>query len=311
VVSAALAASLAWGCAASHTTVVKPTGAPVALQTATKQQLIERYDEQAAAVTSLNASIKLTLTAGSTYTGVIKQYHEINGFILAQKPASVRMIGQAPVVGTNIFDMESDGKTFNVFIPSQKKFITGPANLERTSAKPIENLRPQHLTDAIFWEALLEQGPVLLEEANEGASEEMGRYYVLTVAQVEGGTGNDATAADWEIAQKIWFDRADLNVARIETYESGGKIGSDVRYSKWGTFGAVKYPREISLVRPSEDYKLEIEITKLTVNEEIAADRFVLSQPAGTELVNAGEESQDEKPQETTPQGTKPTGTKP
>jgi hypothetical protein len=284
----------------------------MALQTATKQELIERYDEQAAAVTSLNASIKLTLTAGSTYTGVIKQYHEINGFILAQKPASVRLIGQAPVVGTNIFDMGSDGKMFNVFIPSQKKFLTGPANLERTSAKPIENLRPQHLTGAIFWEALPEGDPVLLEEASEGGSEDMGRYYVLTVAQVEGGTGSDATAAaDWEIAQKIWFDRADLNVARIETYESGGRIGSDVRYSRWDTFGAVKYPREISLARPGEDYKLEIEITKLTLNEEIAADRFVLHQPPGVEVVNTGEEAQSEKPQETTPQGAKPTETKP
>jgi hypothetical protein len=284
----------------------------VALQSATKQELIERCNLQAAAVTSINASIKLTLTAGSTYTGVIKQYHEVNGFILAQKPASIRLIGQAPVVGTNIFDMESDGETFNVFIPSQHKFITGPANLERTSAKPIENLRPQHLTSAIFWDTIPARDPVLLEEARDDASQGTGQYYVLTVVRIEGRTGTEATAAaDWEIAQKVWFDRADLDVARIETYESGGKIGSDIHYSNWDTFGTVKYPREISLARPAEDYKLEIGITKLTVNEVIAADRFVLHQPPGVEVVNAGDESQGEKPQETAPQGAKPEGTKP
>ena len=269
VVSAALAASLAWGCAASHTTVVKPSGAPVALQTATKQELIERYNLQAAAVSSINASVKLTLTAGSTYTGVIKQYHEINGFILAQKPASIRLIGQAPVVGTNLFDMESDGETFNVFIPSQKKYITGPANLERTSAKPIENLRPQHLTGAIFWMRSRRGTLCCWRRRRDEASQETRQYYVLTIVRAEGGASAGATAAaDWEIAQKVWFDRADLNVARVETYESGGKIGSDIHYGKWDTFGTVKYPREISLARPGEDYKLDIGITKLTVNED-------------------------------------------
>ena len=51
--------------------------------------------------------------------------------------------------------------------------------LERPSAKPIENLRPQHLIDAIFWDAIPADAPVLLEEAREEAS----RYYVLTVVR--------------------------------------------------------------------------------------------------------------------------------
>ena len=119
----------------------------------------------------------MTLIAGSAYSGVIKQYHEVNGFILAKRPSDIRVIGQAPVVGTNIFDMESDGETFGIFIPPQNKFITGPARLERPSAKPIENLRPQHLLDAIFWQPVPEGAPVLIEEAGEGLTQ----YYVLTL----------------------------------------------------------------------------------------------------------------------------------
>lgn len=287
--------------------MVKPAGAPVTLQTATQQELIARYDQEAAAVTSLNASIKLTLTAGSAYTGVIKQYHEVNGFILAQKPASIRVIGQAPVVGTNIFDMESDGETFNVFIPSQHKFITGPASLERKSAKPIENLRPQHLTSAIFWEPIPERDPVLLEEAMEGNSQ----YYVLTVARPAREAGDETARPDWEITEKIWFDRADLSVARLQMYEAGGKLGSDIHYGGWDTFETVRYPRQISIARPGEDYKLDIGITKLTLNEPIAADRFVLHRPAGADLVNAGDESQEMKPQDAAPQGAKVQGAKP
>jgi hypothetical protein len=285
--SVALALVLVWGCAASHTTVVKkPSGPPAPPQTATKQELVTRYNRQAEAVTSINASVTLSLTAGSTYTGVIKQYHQIGGFILAQKPASIRVIGQAPVVGTNIFDMVSDEETFHISIPSQHKFIVGPTNLERPSAKPIENLRPQHLTGAIFLQAIPERAPLLLEEASDAATQ----YYVLTVVRRAGKT--DATEpGDWEIAQKVWFDRSDLNVARLETYDAGGKIASDVQYSGWDAFGAEKYPRQISLVRPGNDYKLQIGMKKLTLNGPIPADGFVLKQPPGSELFNAGEDS--------------------
>jgi outer membrane lipoprotein-sorting protein len=291
--SIALAAVLAAGCAVSRKTVVKPSQRPAPRQTATKQDLIARYSRQAEAITSLNAAVTMKLTAGSAYTGVIEQYHEVNGFILAQRPASIRVIGQAPVVGTNIFDMVSDGQTFHIFIPSRGKFIEGPTTLERPSAKPIENLRPQHLTDAIFWTVIPSRVPVLFEEAEDG----MSAYYVLTVVRLPDQAGTEAAAsADWEISTKIWYNRADLNVARLQTYDPGGKIASDVRYSGWDTFGTAVYPRQISLSRPGNDYELQIGITRLTLNEPVSADRFVLQQPPGTELVRVGEEPGEKNP---------------
>jgi len=282
LVSAAIAAALGWGCAVSQPTATKPAGPPVALETASKADLIAAYNRQAAAVTSLNAGVTMTLTAGSAYTGVIKQYHQITGFILAQKPSDIRVIGQAPVVGTNIFDMVSDGETFKIFIPSQNKFVVGPANLERPSAKPIENLRPQHLINAVFWTPIPEDSPVLLEEAAEGVSQS----YVLTVVRGEAGGPQN-----WNLARKIWFDRANLNVSRIETYDPDGKLVSDVHYGNWDTFSGIRYPRQISLERPANDYRLDIGVTKLTLNETITADRFALKQPPGTQLERVGEDA--------------------
>ncbi len=293
----ALSMALLWGCAVTQKTAVKPAGAPVPRLTATKSELLEAFNRQAESVTSLNAAVKLLLTSGSAYTGVIEQYHEISGFILAQKPSSIRVIGQAPVVGTNIFDMESDGETFHMFIPSRNKFLTGPANGERPAAKPIENLRPQHLTRAIFWDPVPAQALVLFEQASEAASQ----YYVLTVAlplaaAPAAPAAKAAPPADWELASKIWFDRADLSVARLQTYDPGGKLASDVRYAGWDQFGAGKFPRHISLARPGNDYKLEITITRLTLGEAIAPDRFVLLQPPGSELVRVGEQTQGTNP---------------
>jgi outer membrane lipoprotein-sorting protein len=285
IASLIMVAALAGGCAVSRKTVVKPSGPLVPLQNASKQQLIESYDHQAQSITSMNAAVTMVLTAGSAYTGVIEQYHEVSGFILAQKPADVRVIGQVPVVGTDIFDMVSDGQTFHIFIPSKNKFIVGPARLERPSEKPIENLRPQHLTGALFWNAIPPDDPVLLEQASQGASS----FYVLTVIHRVGPATATAADADWEIARKIWFDRAKLNISRIQTYDSGGQLASDVGYSNWDAFGAERYPRDISLNRPANDYSLEIHIERLTLNVAIAPDRFVLKQPAGTELVRVGE----------------------
>jgi hypothetical protein len=299
----ALAAS-AWllvsGCSVSHRTVVKPSQAPAALQTATKAQLLDKYNRQADSIRSVNLAVKMKLIGGSNYSGVIEQYHEVNGFMLAAKPANIRVIGQAPVVGKNIFDMVSNGEEFHVFIPSKNDFIVGPTNLQRPSKKPIENLRPQHLVDALLWAPVSDRVPVLFEQANETQA----RFYVLTVLRrpsskdtgSDGSASKQAPADEFEIALRIWFNRADLNVSQIETYASGGVLASDDRYSNWDAFGKLHYPRQIDVARPGDDYQLQISAVKATFNEPIAPDRFILPQPPGTELIRVGEESKESQP---------------
>ena len=51
------------------------------------------------------------------------------------------------------------------------------------------------------------------------------------------------------------------------------------------------FARDIKVWRPQDDYKLEIHILKLTLDEPISADRFDLPQPEGTDLVRVGEDT--------------------
>jgi len=300
IASVALAAT-AWlvasGCSVSHKTVVKPSQAPATLQTATKAQLVDKYNLQADSIHYVNLSVKMKLTGGSNYSGVIEQYHEVSGFMLAAKPANIRVIGQAPVVGKNIFDMVSNGEEFHVFIPSKNDFIVGPTNLQRPSKKPIENLRPQHLVDALLWTPIPDRVPVLFEQANESQS----RFYILTVLRRASSIDADGSkpkdeSDEFEIAQKIWFNRADLNVSRIDTYGSGGALISDDSYTKWDAFGDLHYARQIGVSRPGDDYHLQITIVKATFNQPIASDSFILPQPPGTELIRVGEEPKESQP---------------
>lgn len=276
------------GCAVSKKTAVQPSQALAALQTSTKPELIEKFNQQANAIRSINASVKMKLIGGSNYSGVIEQYHEINGFMLASKPANIRVIGQAPVVGKDIFDMVSNGEEFRVFIPSKKDFLVGPANLQRPSKKPIENLRPQHLVDALLWEPIGLDAPILFEQENESQS----RFYVLAVLR----TTSKTSPGELEVARKIWFNRADLSVSRIETYGGEGVLTSDVAYSNWDAFGDSRYARQLNVSRPGDDYQLQITITKSSFNEPISPDRFILPQPPGTELIHVGEEPKEAQP---------------
>jgi outer membrane lipoprotein-sorting protein len=273
------------GCAVSRKRSVAPAQVRTALD-ASKPQLIEAYNAQAHATQTVNATVRMVPVTGSAYSGVIEQYHDVGGFILAARPAMIRVIGQAPVVAKDIFDMVSDGQTFRIYIPSKNRFLVGPTNLNRSAKSPIENLRPQHILDAIFWPELPPDAPVLFEESDEATA----RYYVLTELR---GTGTGL-----EIARKIWFDRADLRVARIYIYGPEGRLDSDIAYSDWQEAGGSTpagaagpaFAHEIHITRPQEDYQLSLSISKLTLNTEIAADRFVLPQPAGTELVRVGED---------------------
>ena len=260
-------------------------------RTANEAELLAVYSKQAAEVRSINATVTMSPVAGSAYTGVIEEYHVVGGFILAARPAMIRVIGQAPVVSKDIFDMVSDGQTFRIFIPSKNTFLIGATALERPSKNPIENLRPQHILDALFWAPMAPATPILFEEFDASPA----RFYVLTMLR--------NLAEGLEISRKIWFDRLDLRVTRIQIYGPGGRLDSDIAYSNWQPAGGqgvsavpastapeVDFPRDIRISRPQQDYRLNLSITKLTLNAEIPPERFNLAQPPGTELTRVGQD---------------------
>src|SRR5579862_454540 len=280
--AAGTVAALSGGCggrSVTHQTNVPPAERPVA-RDASLDDLLDRYNAFAAAVQTVNSTVELKTTAGSKYSGLIQEYHEVKAFLLAARPEEVRMIGQAPVIGKTIFDMASDGKEFRVWIPSKNKFLIGELAQERLSDKPLENLRPQHLLDALLWQEIRKEETVLIEEFND----ESGRYYVLT--ELRG-------ARSTEIYRKIWFDRADLNVVRLQTFGPKGVLLSDNRFSEWQPLtdaplpanGPAAFPRTIRIERVHDDYRLDLQFTKIVLNGELDAARFQLAQPPGSEPV--------------------------
>ena len=280
--------ALAYGCGGHKTRTIPPNARPVYMQ-ASPTDLLDRYNVLAHGLQSLNATVDLKPFAGSAYSGVITEYHDVKAFILASRPYNIRMIGQLPVIGTTVFDMASNGREFEVSIPSKNQFLVGPVALNRQSTKPIENLRPQHLVDALLWPEIHKEEQVLPEEYND----ETARYYVLNVLH---------GASQTELLWKIWFDRSDLHLARLESMGPKGALLSDVHYSDWQSAvdvpGAAlsNYPRSIQINRPHDEYQLNLTVTKVTMNETLGADRFALQTPQGAEVVHLTDMGDDKKP---------------
>lgn len=263
------------GCAVRRTTRVEPSLVPPPPQEASTADLISRVNSWSENIRTLTAKVDLEPTAGSVYSGVIKEYHDVRGFILFEKPSMIRMIGQAPIVRTQIFDMASDGTEFRVYVAPKEKFIVGKATANRPARNSLENLRPQHILEALLVPQIdpAHEHPLPTEE-EEGSR----RFYVVTVL-------DSTPEGEWRIERKVWFDRSDLEITRQQIYGARGSYNEDVRYSDYHDFQGVRYPTRIRISRPIEDYRLAITILEATFNQPIEPEKFDLKKPEKAQLV--------------------------
>jgi outer membrane lipoprotein-sorting protein len=166
-----------------------------------------------------------------------------------------------------------------------QKFIVGKTNFRRPAKNSLENLRPQHILEALLVPPLdASHEKWFLEEAEEGGH----RFYVITVVEPAG--------EEMRLKRKAWFDRTNLELARVQFYESDGVYVEDVHYSVYQDFQGISYPSHIEVTRPVEDYRLAITILKATFNQPIEPEKFILNKPEGAQLVDLAAKTEQEKP---------------
>jgi outer membrane lipoprotein-sorting protein len=251
-------------------------------------ELVSKINARSEAVRTLSATVDLEPTAGSVYSGVIKEYHDVKGFILLDKPSTIRIIGQAPVVRTKIFDMVSKGEEFSLYIPSKQKFIVGKTTFRHSPENALENLRPQHILQALLVPPVdAERERPVLEQAERRSQRR--RFYVIDVIEPQ-------SDRHLILRRKMWFDRADLELVRTQFYDPDGTCTEDVEYSAPQDFEGTRYPTHVEISRPLEDYKLTITLEKATFNQPIAPDKFDLKKPEGAQLIDLNAAKPEEKP---------------
>ena len=276
------------GCAVRRTTVVPRSQTPPAKE-ASARELVDRVNKTSAAIRTLSAQVDLAPTAGSVYSGMITEYRDVKGFILYQKPATIRIIGQAPVVRTTIFDMVSEGNQFRLYIPSKEQFIVGENTCRRPAKNTLESMRPQHILDALLIPRIdpPREYYTVLETTDAGRP-----YYLVGVlAPASGGAPGELV-----LKRRLWFDRSTLDVSRLEIYGPAGKQVEDVRYSEYKDFGGIRYPSSLRIDRPEDGYRLAITVEKASFNQPLAAEKFKLEKPESAKIVRLDEEGKRPAP---------------
>jgi hypothetical protein len=277
VLLAALAATLLLlpGCLVRRLKIVRPGFKSTdKLQTATLDQLLARLQTWNQQIQTVTATVDLEPTLGTVLKGEISQLKDIRGYVLIRKPNMIRMFGLYPVVRTRAFDMASNGTDFELFVPVKNKFIVGKNHLDKPSPRKLENLRPQHI-----FEALVIAPPEKGERAVlENDTDETNAYYIVHLLREEGGR--------LLLTRNIWFDRVRLSIARQEIFDETGDIVSDSRYNDYDDVRGVAFPKKISVMRPKDEYGVALTVLKLQLNETLGDEKFALTQPPGTELLD-------------------------
>jgi len=255
------------------------------LRTATQQELIDYINTQAAKIQTMQATVDIDTSVGGVKKGKVTDYQEIRGYVLARKPAMLRLIGLMPIVRNRAFDMVSDGKTFKLWIPPKNRFVVGRNDIETHDAvKPLENLRPQHLYDALLLRSIDPQSEIaVMESDTELVSDSKGHKveradYVIDVID-KGDHGSF-------LSRKIEFSRADLLPHRQLLYDENGNIATNALYGNYKDDHGVNFPWQIEIARPQEEYDITLNIVKLDLNQSLPDDKFTLEQPAGAEVVH-------------------------
>ena len=255
------------------------------LKSATQAELIDYVNAQAAKITTLQATVDIDTSVGGVKKGKVTDYQQIRGYILARKPSMLRMIGLMPIVRNRAFDMVSDGRDFKLWIPPKNRFVVGRNDVEsRNAQQPLENLRPQHIYDALILREIDPQNEIAVMENNfeivtdaKHHQVQQADYEIDVIRKGERG---------WFLSRKIIFSRTDLLPHRQLVYDQDGNLATDSRYEGYKDYEGVNFPSQIEIWRPQEEYDITLTIVKIQMNEPLPDDKFALEQPAGSQVVH-------------------------
>jgi outer membrane lipoprotein-sorting protein len=288
-----------------HSRKVELKLSPAPLKAATQQELIDAINLQAARIRTLQATVDIDTSVGGANRGKVTDYKEIRGYVLARKPAMLRLIGLLPIVRNRAFDMVSDSREFKLWIPPKNRFIIGRNDVETPNPKqPMENIRPQNLYEALLIReidseneiAVLENGFETVLDAKRHRYEQPD-YEIVVVRKGKKG---------WFLSRKIVFSRTDLQIHHQLIYNEDGVLVTDVRYGEYKKYDDVPFPSQIEISRPQEEYDITLNIIKLEINKPLTDEQFALQQPPGAEVVRLGEHPSIEPVSQSHPSGVAP-----
>jgi len=309
----------------------KTSSRPALLKTenATQTQLLNEVN-RFAQVNSLRAKMDLKFEDNSyAEQGIAEDYLTVTSEIVVQRPANILFKVQAPIIGTDVVQMTSDGVKFRLAILEDysggkfKKVVSGTNNADYSVLQPeiekagsskngkkrninaFSNLRPQHFTDAIlirpidtgkylYAQSTISQEEDSISQDRSSAKRVLRGYYLLEefIRNENGGLN---------IVRRFWFDRTGgIKLKRQQIFDMQTEIESDILYARTGNLTETgeynNFPLRIEITRPKERYKISLTYQlpeAVSIGKIYPAKAFVL-----VNIWNLQEVDLDEKLQE-------------
>jgi len=248
---------------------------------ATLDSLLTNLRSEEAVIKTLNATVDVEPSVSSAQKNEVVHYRDVRSFLLIRKPGWLRMIGLYPVVRNTAFDLTSNGEKFELYVPSKDRLVIGSAVSTKKSASTLENLRPHHILEALLWHG---PDPAKEKAALEVVDKPTQSHYVVHILATNAN-------GQLELARKLWYERAGLTLDRLQTFDPGGILATDARYSNYGDFEGISYPQNITIDRPQDQYGLALRVTRLVFNEELGDEKFKMEPPENATVVNLDDAS--------------------
>jgi hypothetical protein len=247
-----------------------------------RTDLLQKLKDRSNAIQTLQASVSFELSGGGLETGEITEYKETTGAVVVQKPGRLHVLVKYFVT---IADMVSDGRQFKLSLPQKSEWVTGDSNTPGSNPNRWYNLRPKHILDALFVDVLpyVDNHRIVIKEK---ADPPPGRHSYYIVEFIDVGS------PDAQIAEELWIDRNDMEVAQKIVYAKDGKVESTIEFSDYQNLNGIKFPQVINLHRPIEHYALKMTFQNPVLNGPLAENAFELTQPEGVHVIDLNQASQ-------------------
>jgi outer membrane lipoprotein-sorting protein len=274
------------GCGFRASHPVKMRTSTATLKDATLEQLVETINTNAEKLKTLKATVDIDSSVLEEKKNRVKDNPQVAGLILVRKPEMLRMRIYVPVIHNVMADMVSNGKNFELASPIKSKFYVGSNQQPvKPSLQPLENLRPQHISDALLLKpieqgkeiAVLENTTEVVKDPKTHKDVEQLAYTLVVI---------DKDSAGYYLSRRVVFSRTDLLPHEQSIYDRQGRLVTFVRYENFTEYSGISLPAIVSIQRPIEGYGITISMVKLEVNVPLTDEQFVLTQPPGSQVIN-------------------------
>jgi len=245
------------------------------------QDLLKTVQTNYDAVQTIYAKVQITASTGGAHAGEIKEIPTFGGYMFLRKPSDLRVLLQLPFVGSTALDMVTDGKEFKLSIPPKNKAVTGPETITTPSAKGFENLRPNIIRDALQVPPVSPDEYVALTESSRILASETKKHEMIEEPDYDLTVLGPKSGHVLERRRVIHMDRINLEPYEQDVFDSAGRLVTVINYSRYTKFGDIDFPTLINIRRPIDEYSLKIDISKLTLNQKLDDEQFVLKFPEG------------------------------